>query len=74
MAVAGQGLLTKGVCALTVHTPLFFAELKVDFDGFFALTQRFRGRLIGFIIPSDSCRITRKTPQNAQFWFMPNGS
>jgi hypothetical protein len=31
MAVAGQGLLTKGVCAVKTHTPLLFAVLKVDY-------------------------------------------
>jgi len=43
MAVAGQGLLTKGVCAVKTHTPLLFAVLKVDYGWFFAVTRLSEG-------------------------------
>lgn len=49
MAVAGQGLLKKRVCAVKVHTPFSFAGFKVDLGCFFALTQCFIGHLIGLI-------------------------
>ena len=32
MTVAGQGLLTKGICTVKAHIPSLFAGIKVALD------------------------------------------